>query len=150
MTLVDKAEFIGMVKDGAIEAYKKSHILPSLTIAQAALESGWGRAAPGFNLFGIKWSQDCGYAKQILNTTEYINGRPVTVNAAFRKYKNYDESILDHTKLLSISRYKPVRDAANYKEACFRVQQCGYATDPNYAVMLIKIIEQNNLFRYDA
>ena len=51
--------------------------------------------------------------------------------------------------LLYTSRYKAVREAANYKEACYALKNCGYATDPNYPQILIILIEQNNLTQYD-
>jgi flagellum-specific peptidoglycan hydrolase FlgJ len=147
---MDKQKFINLIKDGAIQAYKKYNILPSLTMAQAILESSWGKSAPGNMLFGIKWTKDCGYGAQLLWTTEFYNGKAQKVQAKFRKYKNFAESILDHAQLLLLTRYKPVREAKSYKEACTQIQKCGYATDPKYADKLIALIEANNLQLYDV
>lgn len=118
-------------------------------MAQAILESSWGSRAPGYNLFGIKWTKGCGHDVQTLLTTEYYRGKKTKIQAKFRKYKNYAESIDDHAKLLTIDRYKAVRQAKNYKEACYAIQKCGYATDPKYAQKLIEIIEANKLYQYD-
>lgn len=147
---MDKKTFIELVKDGALEAYKKYNILPSLTIAQAILESSWGNQAKGFNLFGIKWTSKCGFEYQLLWTKEYINGKLEKVQAKFRKYKDYAEGIDDHAKFLLSKRYNSVRQAQNYKQACIEIQKCGYASDPDYSQKLIRIIEQNKLNVYDG
>ncbi len=91
-------------------------------MAQACLESGFGSSAPGNMLFGIKWTEGCGYDKQLLWTHEYINGVNTKVQAYFRKYKTMSDSILDHAKLLTAARYKPVLAADNYRDACTQVQ----------------------------
>jgi len=142
-------EFINLIKQGAIESYKQYKILPSITIAQAALESAWGEKHIQYNLFGIKWTEGCGYDKVARETTEYINGVPQKVIAYFRGYKNFNESILDHARLLTITRYEKVRQAKDYKEAAKALQECGYATDPRYAEKLISIIEQYRLYQVD-
>lgn len=147
---MDKQTFINLIKEGAIQGLKQYKIFASVTIAQAVLESGWGQFARGNNLFGIKWSEGCGYPSQNLPTKEVINGVFQNVNALFRAYSNYAASILDHAKLLTTSRYVAVVNAKDYKEACQALQNCGYATDPNYAKLLIQIIEQNNLQQYDV
>ncbi|BCV23306.1 glucosaminidase domain-containing protein [Gelria sp. Kuro-4] len=142
-------EFIDLVKLGAIESYRKYGILPSITIAQAALESGWGKAHIQYNLFGIKWTEGCGYAKVAKTTTEYVNGVAKTVTAYFRGYKDFNESILDHAKLLASPRYLKVRQAKNYQEAARALQECGYATDPEYADKLVSIITAHALWGID-
>jgi lysozyme len=138
---MNKDEFIARILPGALEAYRKYNILPSLTLAQSALESNWGKSGIGNNLFGIKATSSWTGKKQYVWTTEYMDGKPIKVQDWFRDYDSIDDSILDHAKLLSYSRYKPVREAKDYKEACYRVQQCGYATDIAYAQKLISIIE---------
>jgi peptidoglycan hydrolase-like protein with peptidoglycan-binding domain len=148
-SLLDKKEFINLIKEPAIKAYKKYNILPSLTIAQAILESNWGIRALGYNLFGIKWTKGCGFQSQELWTREYRNGKPEMIQTKFRKYNSYSESIEDHAKFLMQRRYEKVRKTKNYKEACYQIQNCGYATDPNYAKKLIDIIEAYNLQDFD-
>lgn len=142
-------DFINLVKPGAIESYKQYKILPSITIAQAALESAWGQSHIQYNLFGIKWTEGCGYDKVPRETTEYVNGVAKKVVAYFRGYKNFAESILDHAKLLAGARYAKVRQATDYKGAAHALQECGYATDPKYAEKLISIIEQYKLYEID-
>lgn len=147
--MVKPTEFIKAIKQGAIEAYKQYGILPSVKIAQAALESSWGQNHIQYNLFGIKWTEKCGYDKIERITTEYINGKRQTVKAYFRGYKNFDESILDHSVLLNKPRYAKVKAAKNYIEACNELQAAGYATDPHYAEKLISIIEIYKLYEID-
>ncbi len=146
---LSQQEFIDSIKDGAIESYKKYHVLPSLTIAQAILESGWGKSAIGNNLFGIKAGSNWTGKTQTVRTSEYGSGGYYHINATFRDYDSIDDSIEDHAKLLTNSRYDSVRAATNYKTACQEVQKDGYATSPTYANSLIKLIEQYNLDQWD-
>ena len=146
---LSQQEFIDSIKDGAIESYKKYHVLPSLTIAQAILESGWGKSAIGNNLFGIKAGSNWTGKTQTVRTSEYGSGGYYHINATFRDYDSIDDSIEDHAKLLTKSRYDSVRAATNYKTACQEVQKDGYATSPTYANSLIKLIEQYNLDQWD-
>jgi len=146
---MDKQEFIATILPGAIQAYKELGVLPSLTIAQAILESGWGSSAPGNMLFGLKWTEGCGYDWQLLWTSEYYDGVKTKIQAKFRKYESMSDSIIDHSRLLSKARYAKVLEAKDYREACQAIYDAGYATDPNYPQLLITLIEQNNLDQYD-
>jgi hypothetical protein len=80
----------------------------------------------------------------------FINGQWVKVQAKFRKYESFAESIADHARLLLNPRYDKVRTAQNYKEACNAIYQAGYATDPVYPYKLISLIETHNLNRWDG
>lgn len=144
-----KKSFINKIKDGAIEAYIEYNILPSLTIAQAILETGWGKSSIGNNIFGIKASGGWKGKTQVVNTREFINGKWLTVKAEFRDYDSIEESIRDRSKFLTKNRYKSVLTARDYKTAALAIHQAGYATDPNYAKLLIRIIETNRLFEFD-
>lgn len=145
------AKFIDAISNACIESYKKYNILPSLIMAQAALESGWGKHAIGNNLFGVKAFDDWTGKKKKVWTTEYdSNGNSYRVEAWFRDYDSVDESIEDHAQVLLHPRYDRVRQAKNYKEATQAVKDCGYATDPNYPQLLNSIIESNNLASYDT
>lgn len=149
---MNKQDFINRVKNGAISGMSKYNVLASLTIAQAILESGWGGSTlsqNANNLFGIKATGSEPYV--LMETTEYVNGKPVRVNAKFRKYNSWNESIEDHGRfLVQNSRYKNLIGVRDYKTACRLISQDGYATDPNYASMLIRLIEENNLNAYDG
>ena len=149
VTNKSQQDFINSIKDGAIESYKKYHVLPSLTIAQAILESGWGDSAIGNNLFGIKAGSDWTGKTQTVGTSEYGSRGYYHINDTFRDYDSISDSIEDHAKLLTNSRYDSVRAATDYKTACREVQKDGYATAPSYADSLIKLIEQYNLNQWD-
>ncbi|AIE59099.1 hypothetical protein BMMGA3_03195 [Bacillus methanolicus MGA3] len=77
------------------------------------------------------------------------------INAAFRKYPSYYESLEDLARLYTNgvswdrNKYKPIIGETNYVMACKKVQECGYCTDPNYAAKLINIIEKYDLHKYD-
>lgn len=147
------SEFIEKIGALSREDMKRSKILASLTIAQAILESGWGRSAlaqaPNYNLFGIKGDYNGAYCT--FPTSEYINGKWCTVNANFRKYPSWAESLADHSELFNRwDRYSNLRENYNYRDVCNKVREDGYATDPSYSVKLINIIEQYNLTRFDT
>lgn len=136
---------------------QKLNVLPSVTIAQAMLESNWGKsdlAINGKNLFGIKASKDWKgeiYTKQ---TKEQDSSKTYTITANFRKYKSWLESIQDHDKFFvftpwRIQNYQRVLKSTNYKEQAQALQACGYATDREYANKLINLIEKYNLQEFD-
>lgn len=146
-------EFIEKIGALAREDMKRSKILASLTIAQAILESGWGRSAlaqaPNYNLFGIKGDYNGAFCT--FPTSEYLNGAWCTVNASFRKYPSWAESLADHSALFNRwDRYANLRGNYNYRDVCNKVREDGYATDPSYSAKLINIIEQYNLTRFDT
>jgi len=146
-----KEDFINSIRPAAEEAYRQYRILPSLTIAQAILESDWGRKHISNNLFGMKWTAGCGFNPVKRMTTEYIGGKRIEKEAYFRSYANFAESLADHAKLLGTAkRYAPVLAANNYWEAAEAVYKAGYATDPKYPNKLNKIIEDNHLVDLDV
>ncbi|MBU3179371.1 glucosaminidase domain-containing protein [Clostridium estertheticum] len=147
---MDKTQIIESLIPGALLSYEKYNILPSLTIAQAILETGWLQYVKGNNIFGIKWTEGCGYEVQEFNTHEFINGVSAPMVCMFRKYDTLGDSILDHGKLLNFIRYKSVITSKDYKEACQNVYNSGYCTDEEYPEKLIAIIEQNKLYLYDC
>ncbi|HEY9068985.1 MAG TPA: glucosaminidase domain-containing protein, partial [Candidatus Ozemobacteraceae bacterium] len=123
----------------------------SVTLAQAALETGWGSSTIGSakNLFGIKGTGPAGSVT--VPTKECYNGRWVTINDKFRKYNTWKESIDDHARLISgNARYKNCMKYSNNPDQFAReVQRAGYATDPGYASKLISIMKANNLYKFD-
>lgn len=151
-----KKEFITRIAPFAITDMSKTNIAASLTIAQAALESAWGGSGltkQGNNLFGIKGSGTAGSVT--MQTTEYVSGRPIKVNAAFRAYKTWGESIADHSKLIingvswNRNLYKGVIGKRGV-DAARAIAAAGYATDPKYAEKLISIMNEWNLYQYDG
>ena len=149
----DNLDFLKSIVKGAVAAYKKHGVLPSLTLAQAILESGWGKSnlsAKYNNLFGIKAGSNWNGKTVNLKTGEQrSNGSRYTINADFRVYDNVADSIEDHALLLCKPMYKNVIASKNYKDACYAVKAAGYATSINYAKNLIRIIEQFGLNQWD-
>lgn len=147
---MDKKEFIervGKVVQNNFEEYK---ILPSIVIAQAILESGWGKYAIENNIFGIKAGPSWNGKAIIRNTKEWDGRRYITKESRFRAYDSIEDSILDYLNLVGKSkRYEQVKEAKNYRDAARKLQESGYATDPEYSNKLINIIESNRLYEYD-
>jgi LysM repeat protein len=150
------SNFIREIAPYAQRIQEKYNILASLVIAQACLESDFGRsglAKKGKNLFGVKGSYNG--QSVTMPTTEYRDGKPYKINAAFRKYPSWYESMEDLARLYhngvswDRNKYKPIIGETNYVMACKKVQECGYCTDPNYATKLINIIEKYELYKYD-
>ncbi len=146
-TTQQQKEFLSRIIPLAKADMKKTKILASLTIAQAILESGWGTSAlarKSNNLFGIK-----GNGKNY-KTFEYINGKRVDIVDSFKVYPDWETSVTDHSGLfLRLSRYQNLIGERDYKKACRKVYEDGYATAPNYTEALIKIIEQYKLYEHD-
>lgn len=149
-------EFIESLIPGARESFEKYKVYPSLIIAQAIHESGWGKsglAQKGNNLFGIKADSRWQGPKINMRTAEYKNGKKYYINADFRKYKSFSESVADHAKFLSDNpRYTKygVFTAKTYAEQAKAIQRAGYATDPKYAEKVISTIKAYDLARFDA
>lgn len=150
-----ETKFIGKIANFAVKDMQISKVPASLTIAQAALESGWGSSGltvKANNLFGIKGSGPAGSIT--VQTTEYVNGEAVKVEAPFRAYNNWGESVADHSALIvngvswNRSLYSKVLGASG-KVAAQEIAAAGYATDPNYAAKLIQIMNTYNLYLYD-
>lgn len=127
----------------------------SVTIAQAILESDWGRsrlARDASNYFGIKATSGIGPAGVIwLPTWEVIGGADVTVLAPWRVYHSLEESVLDHARFLQ--RYPRYREALSHPNeprlVAELLQQAGYATDPAYPSKLVRLMDRWNLYQYD-
>lgn len=167
---MNRVDFLARIVPAAIAEMRRTRILASLTIAQAILESGWARSSLAFqynNLFGVKALQadvDAGRAIN-LPTIEYRpqrdgngkiiykGGQQIMIryqeNHWFRRYASWADSIADHSRILLLARYRAVIGEADYKRACHAVHRAGYATDPNYATLLIRVIEDNRLYDID-
>ena len=145
-------EFLKKIKEMVINDMHESGILASLTAAQALLESAHGTSgltSKANNLFGIKGSYN-GHSVTMY-TLEYENGQYVRKPQPFRAYDSWEESIKDHSRLLSgSSRYSNLVGETNYKEAARKVREDGYATDPAYTKKLISIIETYKLYEWDT
>ncbi len=144
-------EFINRYSVHAVESQKITGIPASVTLAQAALESNWGKSAPGNNFFGIKGAGPAG--TQSLKTWEVIDGKKVTVSANFRKYNSAVESFIDHGKVIAHSKYlKHAMEHTGSPLEFISALQSGkskYATDPKYTDKIMSIIHQHHLDQYD-
>lgn len=146
--------FINQIAPGATAAYKQTGVFASVTIAQAILESGWGRSGltvRANNLFGIKCYGGWEGEVCTMPTREVVKGKNISVNADFRKYPDLAASILDHAKFLKENpRYHAAFSCKD--PICFAsaIAKAGYATDPHYANLLSALINQYNLVQYDV
>lgn len=144
-------EFVNTMLPMAKEAADRIGVDPRYLVAQAALETGWGKSvmraqdgSSSHNLFGIKtgssWKGDS--ARAI--TSEFRDGAMVKETAEFRSYASYKDSFHDLVTLLqSNNRYQDVVKSADNPEQFVReLQKAGYATDPNYANKISQIAKQ--------
>lgn len=146
-------EFISLFGPVAQDSMKATGVPASVTLAQAILETGWGKSTIGDakNLFGIKGVGPAGTIDT--KTREVYNGQSVTITDGFRKYNNWQESIDDHARLVSSGRYKNAWNQfqSDHNADAFArgIHQAGYATEPNYANYLINLMKQYNLYQWD-
>lgn len=147
-------DFINSIAPYAVQEYNASGILPSITIAQAGIESGWGTSGLSStynNLFGIKGKGDKGSVN--MSTTEYSGlGVPYSTKANFAVYSSPLASIKAHTEFLtSNSRYEDhgLFNASDYKGQAEALQNAGYATSPTYGNDLVSTIESHDLGAFD-
>lgn len=146
--------FIKTLGPYAQEIYRETNLLPSISLAQAILESDWGKsdlAKQNHNLYGIKGTvHDPYFLTQEFTGTEYI-----MIKAPFRKYNHVKESMWDHAFLIkdgpswNSNHYAEVIKADNYVDAAYALQEAGYATDPNYAKKVVNLIEELRLYAWD-
>jgi flagellar protein FlgJ len=144
-------EFVNTMLPMAKEAAARIGVDPRYLVAQAALETGWGksvmRAQDGtssHNLFGIKASSNWQGNSARAITSEFRNGAMVKETAEFRSYDSYKDSFHDLVTLLQTNnRYQDVLKSADNPEQFVReLQKAGYATDPDYASKISQIAKQ--------
>ena len=166
----NKQDFIDKVAAIAVDLYKETRILPRVVIAQACLENGFGLGADAMvlteanNLLGMKadlinntWSQYTVWDGQTITkkTPEYVNGKLVYKDDTFRKYKDYENCIRDYEMFLLHVRndlgykYRSVQGLTDPRSVITVISRGGYATDPAYIEKVMRIIEQEDLAKYD-
>jgi flagellar protein FlgJ len=145
-----RQEFLDAILPAAEKAAAQLGVSPRNLIAQAALETGWGRHLPrsedgrvSFNFFGIKATGNWRGPAVSSSTTEVLQGRAQRMVERFRAYSSVDESVADHARLIGSSRrYQAVRgtgdDALAFGTALHRG---GYATDPGYAQKIVAVAD---------
>lgn len=126
-----KDEFINTVMPLAVDASAKTGVDPRIIVAQAAIESGWGKHAPGNNLFGIKSHGQPG--GNTLPTTEVVNGQPVRTTDSFRAYASPADSVAGYADFINSNpRYAALKGAQGLDAQVAALGASGYATDPAY------------------
>jgi len=152
----DQQKFLDALLPAVLRLQESAGFPASVVLAQAILESGWGRSQltrRNKNLFGIKAHRRT--TAVLYTTTEYeggSNGRAKArrLKARFACYASYDDCLADYARLLSRPRYQPARAVARDPFAFARqLQRCGYATDPRYAAKLHQLMRRYHLTQYD-
>ena len=142
-------EFVQKLWPWALEAAKKLGLAPQALLAQAALETGWGKrmmrlvdGSPARNLFGIKADRGWKGDKVSLNSVEYEQGVAVKKKSHFRAYDSFRDSFEDYVQFLrSNPRYRQALEAVSNPQNYFSaLQHAGYATDPDYAAKIIRVL----------
>jgi len=148
------SEFVSEVFPAIQRAAAAIGVNPVAMLAQAALETGWGKrmarnadGTPSRNLFGIKADDSWNGAKVAADTLEFSGGVAVPRRTAFRAYGSIEESVNDFARLLSSSpRYRDaVAGGANAQAYIAGIGKSGYATDPQYANKLNDILNSGTL-----
>ncbi|MFC3606720.1 flagellar assembly peptidoglycan hydrolase FlgJ [Stutzerimonas tarimensis] len=154
-------QFIATMLPMAEKAAQRLGVEARYLVAQAALETGWGKhmirqkdGANSHNLFGIKATAWKGPSAQV-TTTEYVGGKPVKEVAGFRAYESFEHSFNDYVNLLESSgRYRTALQVASHSgdsEGFVReLQKAGYATDPNYAKKISQIARKMQTYQMVA
>ncbi|MQT54343.1 flagellar assembly peptidoglycan hydrolase FlgJ, partial [Pseudomonas sp. FSL R10-2398] len=148
--------FVATMLPMAQQAADRIGVDPLYLVAQAALETGWGKSVmrqqngnSSYNLFGIKATGNWQGAQARAITSEFRDGQMVKETADFRSYNSYQDSFHDLVTLLqSNNRYKDVLNAADKPEQFVReLQKAGYATDPEYASKISQIAKQMKTYQ---
>jgi len=147
-------DFVKSLWPLAENASEKTGISPKVLIAQSALETGWGKyvvrdkqGKNSFNLFNIKADGRWDGKKAAISTVEYTAGKAQQKEANFRVYGSFEESFNDYVNFLQQSpRYKEaLQHASDDKSFLNSLQKSGYATDPNYAKKIDRIMNDRPL-----
>jgi flagellar protein FlgJ len=153
----DAQSFIQQLYPVAQEAAELLGLDPKALLAQAAVETGWGKhmihnidGQNSHNLFGIKadsrWQGD----RALVDTIEFSQGVAETKKAPFRVYPSFTESMQDYVKFIQQNpRYEQATNQSGSAQGYFsELQKAGYATDPNYADKVISVFEGEQFKRY--
>lgn len=151
-----KSEFIPTIAPLVIAENNKrgKPLYPSVVIAQAICESGWGQSKIMMKanaIFGIKATSSWKGKVYNANTQECYDGSTYTnITACFRAYNSLAESISDYFDLiLGLSRYQGAINTSSPLECITAIKNGGYATSPTYINTIMSIINSNNLTKYD-
>lgn len=150
---MDPDEFINQIGNVCGMVCAEYNLPASVCIAQAAIESGWGKYVIGnHNYFGRKWNGTGPYVEE--PTQEYIGGRYVNIYDKFQSYDSLEDAIRDWCVLIkeepayadALHEWETTWDIPAFVYALAPV----YATDPDYANKVLSTISANNLERFDG
>lgn len=147
-----KAAFITRVAAALAGMDDLGGFFKSVIIAQAAIESNWGRStlsAKYNNYFGIKAGKSWKGRTVNMKTGEVFNGKQVTISSNFRVYDSLSDSIRDRNRLLRMPRYKAVEPSTTPRAQAEAIKAAGYCTATNYVQSIMATIAANNLTQYD-
>jgi len=149
-----QSDFLRQLLPAVLALEEQTGLPASVVLAQAILESDWGRselARLHHNYFGIKAHGGAKASDAVRYlTTEYRDGAGKRQQAGFARYPGVEACLADYARVLSRRRYAPAR-AVVCNPAVFAraLQRCGYATDPRYAHKLLILIRRYRLDQYD-
>ncbi|WP_410499214.1 flagellar assembly peptidoglycan hydrolase FlgJ [Chitinibacter sp. S2-10] len=142
-------DFVSKLGDAAKTTAASLGVAPHLLLAQAALETGWGKKSikgadgvESHNLFGIKAGAGWQGKTVDVMTTEYVDGIAQKRVEKFRAYDSYGESMADYAALLKRRYAGALEQGSDAKEFAKALANGGYATDPQYAQKLSRVAEQ--------
>ena len=151
----EQDEFLNKVSEGAMNSWVKYGVLPSVVIAQAINESGWGKSGLSVqqnNLFGVKGTGDAGTGSWATGE-DNANGSSYTINANFAAYSSWSASIEAHGKLISgntgMSNYLAAVKEKDALKSITAIKNGGYATATDYVEVTMNIINDFGLLEYD-
>lgn len=146
--------FIEKLKPYAQQAAAALGVQPQALLAQAALETGWGKSQmkmadgkPSFNLFGIKADSRWDGKQANVSTLEFRDGTAKKERANFRAYDSYEDSFNDYANFIIENRryQKALKNSENPAAYFNELQQAGYATDPEYAKKIMSIFKRDDI-----
>lgn len=142
--------FIALLLPVARECKSRFGVPVSVTLAQAVLETGWGKDVEGNNLFGVKADASWHGPVVMVDTHEFIKGTKTPLVDKFRLYKSWDDSVRDHAQFIKNNpRYAPCFKETTGEGWARALQAAGYATDPDYADNLIAVMRGRKMDQYD-
>lgn len=155
----DAQSFIEQLYPAAQQAAEELGLDPKALLAQAAIETGWGKhmihnesGQNSHNLFGIKADRRWQGDRAMVDTIEFDKGIAATKKAPFRMYHSFADSMQDYVSFVQKNtRYQEALKQSQSPQGYFtELQKAGYATDPNYANKIISVLEGEQFKRYSA
>ena len=126
-----------------IEKYANGYYSVECILAQAILESAWGKsqlAKKYNNFFGMKTGRSWKGEKAELSTKEEINGKLVTIKGSFRAYPDIESGVAGYFDFIKSKRYANLKEASNYVDYATKLKEDGWATSSGYTKSLINIV----------